>query len=72
MEAEPSEPKRKRSAGAQSAPEAAGAQNTAVKPSEKKRRRSQTAEETESGVPSKVRKTSESGEKQKVLATAGK
>lgn len=37
-------------------------QKTAGKVSEKKRRRSQTAETTESHVPSKIRKTSESCE----------
>lgn len=74
MEAEPSEPKRKRSAEAESEPEVTGTQKTPGKLPEKKRRRSQTAEGSESEVPSKIRKTSESesGEKQKDVAKTGK
>ncbi|XP_028284909.1 la-related protein 7 [Parambassis ranga] len=64
MEAEPSEQKRKRSA---TEPEVSNTQRTPGKLSEKKRRRSQTAEGSESDVPSKIRKTSESGEKEKVV-----
>ncbi|XP_012720381.2 la-related protein 7 [Fundulus heteroclitus] len=59
MEAAPSEQKRKPLAGGGD-PEAGGAQKTAGKLSEKKRRRSQTAEGSESDVPSKIRKTSQS------------
>ncbi|XP_030578542.1 la-related protein 7 [Archocentrus centrarchus] len=61
MEAEPAELKK------DCEPEASGTQKTASKLSEKKRRRSQTAEASESDVPSKMRRTSESetGEKEK-------
>lgn len=58
MELEPAEPKRKCSAS-----EADG-QKLPGKVSEKKRRRSHTAESAESHVPSKIRKTSESGGKE--------
>ncbi|XP_042368709.1 la-related protein 7 [Plectropomus leopardus] len=66
MEAEPSELKRKRSVGGDEL-DVAGTQKTLGKLSEKKRRRSQTAEGSESEVPSKMRKMSESeaGEKEK-------
>ncbi|XP_051285190.1 la-related protein 7 isoform X2 [Dicentrarchus labrax] len=60
MEAEPTEQKRKRSAAGDYELEAATTQKTPGKLSEKKRRRSQTAEGSESEVPSKIRKTSES------------
>ncbi|XP_073331071.1 la-related protein 7 [Pagrus major] len=63
MDAEPSEQKRKRSAAVEFDPEVATTQKTPGKVSEKKRRRSHTAEGSESDVPSKIRKTSESGEK---------
>lgn len=67
MEAEPSEQKRKRSTAGDCEPEVAGTQKTPGKLSEKKRRRSQTAEASESEVPYKIRKKSESdaGEKEK-------
>lgn len=68
MEAEPSEQKRKRSA---TDPEV-NTQRTPGKLSEKKRRRSQTAEGSESDVPSKIKKTSESGEKEKIATKSGK
>ncbi|CAN9509522.1 unnamed protein product [Ophioblennius macclurei] len=66
MEDEPSVQKRKTSTSAAVAAmeglesELSGTQKTAGKLSEKKRRRSQTAELSESDVPSKMRKTSES------------
>ncbi|XP_032439963.1 la-related protein 7 [Xiphophorus hellerii] len=59
MEAEPSEHKRKH-VTAYCDPETSSTQKTPGKLSEKKRRRSQTAEGSESDVPSKIRKTSES------------
>lgn len=59
MEAEPSEQKRKH-LRADCDPETTSTQKTPGKLSEKKRRRSQTAEGSESDVPSKIRKTSES------------
>uniref|UniRef100_A0AAQ5Z7F8 La-related protein 7 n=1 Tax=Amphiprion ocellaris TaxID=80972 RepID=A0AAQ5Z7F8_AMPOC len=67
MEAEPSEPKRQHSVSVDLDPEVSSTQKTPSKLSEKKRRRSQTAEGSESDVPSKIRKTSESesGEKEK-------
>ncbi|XP_022053728.2 la-related protein 7 [Acanthochromis polyacanthus] len=67
MEAERSEQKRQRSVSGDFDPEVASTQKTPGKLAEKKRRRSQTAEGSESEVPSKIRKTSESesGEKQK-------
>lgn len=66
MEAEPSEAKRKRSAAEDFESEVAVTLKTPDKLSEKKRRRSQMAEGSESEVPSKMRKTSESeGEKEK-------
>lgn len=66
MEAEQSEPKRKRSGAEDFESEVAGTLKTPDKLSEKKRRRSQMAEGSESEVPSKMRKTSESeGEKEK-------
>ncbi|KAK2863226.1 hypothetical protein Q5P01_002759 [Channa striata] len=68
MEAEPSEQKRKHSLAGESESEVASAQKTPGKLSEKKRRRSQTAEASESEVPSKIRKTSESGKKDKEAA----
>lgn len=61
MEAVPSEQKRKRSAAVEFEPEVAVTQKTPGKLSEKKRRRSQTAEGSENELPSKIRKTSESG-----------
>ncbi|KAM3590548.1 uncharacterized protein V6R79_011649 [Siganus canaliculatus] len=61
MEAEPSEHKRKRSVVVEMDPEVSSTQKTTGKLSEKKRRRSQAAEGSESDVPSKIRKTSESG-----------
>ncbi|XP_042256527.1 la-related protein 7 isoform X1 [Thunnus maccoyii] len=60
MEAEPSEQKRKRSVAEDLEQEVASSQKTLGKLSEKKRRRSQTAEGSESELPSKMRKTSES------------
>lgn len=60
MEAEPSEQKRKRSVVEDLEQEVASSQKTLGKLSEKKRRRSQTAEGSESELPSKMRKTSES------------
>lgn len=63
MEAEPSEQKRKRSAAVEFDPEVDTTEKTPGKVSEKKRRRSHTAEGSESDVPSKIRKTSEGGEK---------
>ncbi|KAM6909531.1 la-related protein 7 [Xenentodon cancila] len=60
METEPSEQKQKRSSERNFDPEVTSPQKTPGKPSEKKRRRSQTAEESERGVPSKMRKRSES------------
>lgn len=59
MEAEPSEQKRKHLT-ADCDPETTSTQKTPGKLSEKKRRRSQTAEGSESDVPPKIRKTSES------------
>lgn len=55
-------------------PEATGAHKTPSKLSEKKRRRSHTAEGSESDVPSKIRKTSESegGEREKDGARSSK
>lgn len=55
-------------------PEATGAHKTPGKLSEKKRRRSHTAEGSESDVPSKIRKTSESegGEREKDGAQSSK
>ncbi|XP_047429260.1 la-related protein 7 [Mugil cephalus] len=73
MEAEPSEQKQKHSAAVEdSGPEFADAPKISGKLSEKKRRRSQTAEGSESDVPSKIRKTSESEsrEKEKDVATS--
>lgn len=69
MEADPSEQKAKRSATGEFEPEVAVAQKTPGKLSDKKRRRSQTAEGSESEVPSKMRKTCENdaGEKEKDL-----
>lgn len=69
MEAESSEQKRKHSVGGDFESDSSGTQKTAGKLSEKKRRRSQTADGSESDVPSKIRKTSESeaGEKEKDL-----
>lgn len=74
MEAEPSGAKRKHSAVGDFDPELASTQKTPGKLSEKKRRRSQTVEGSDSDVPSKIRKTSESesGEKEKVVAKSGK
>ncbi|KAI3376498.1 hypothetical protein L3Q82_016949 [Scortum barcoo] len=63
MEAEPSEQKRKHSTGGEA--EVTRGQKTAGKLSEKKRRRSQTADGTESEVPSKIRKTSENDAREK-------
>nr|XP_020486086.1 la-related protein 7-like [Labrus bergylta] len=60
MEAEPSEQKRKRSAAADLDPEVANSQKTPGKLSDKKRRRSTTAEGSESELPSKIRRASES------------
>ncbi|XP_076581441.1 la-related protein 7 isoform X2 [Chaetodon auriga] len=67
MEAEPSEQKRKRLAAVEFEPEVAATQKAPSKLSEKKRRRSQTVEGSESEVPSKLRKMSETegGEKGK-------
>ncbi|XP_023255358.1 la-related protein 7 [Seriola lalandi dorsalis] len=67
MEAEPSEEKRKHSAAGDFEPDVASAQKTPGKLSEKKRRRSQTVEGSDSDVPAKIRKTSESelGKKEK-------
>ncbi|XP_059211424.1 la-related protein 7 [Centropristis striata] len=67
MEAEPSEQKRRRSAAGDFELEVAGTLKTPGKLSEKKRRRSHTAEGSESELPSKIRKTSESeaGQKEK-------
>ncbi|XP_040887784.1 la-related protein 7 isoform X2 [Toxotes jaculatrix] len=67
MEAEPSEQKRKHSAAGDFELEEASSQKTPGKLSEKKRRRSQTVGGSDSEVPSKIRKTSESeaGEKKK-------
>ncbi|XP_038130325.1 la-related protein 7 [Cyprinodon tularosa] len=59
MEAEPSEQKRKHLT-ADCDPESTGTQKTAGKFSEKKRRRSQTVEGSESDLPAKIRKISES------------
>ncbi|KAM9335316.1 la-related protein 7 isoform 2-T2 [Symphorus nematophorus] len=71
MEAEPSEQKRKRSAAVEFEPDVGVMQRTPGKLSDKKRRRSQTAEGSESEVPSKIRKTSESeGEKGKDITNA--
>lgn len=58
MELEAVEPKRKCSANE------ADDQKLPGKVSEKKRRRSHTAESAESHVPSKIRRTSESGDKE--------
>ncbi|XP_037336366.2 la-related protein 7 [Pungitius pungitius] len=68
-EAEPSAPKRRRSAAGDSESDVAATHKTPDKLSEKKRRRSQTAEGSGSDVPSKIRRTSESkaGEKDKDL-----
>ncbi|KAM8747554.1 la-related protein 7 isoform 1-T1 [Acanthopagrus schlegelii] len=63
MGAEPSEQKRKRSAAVEFDPEVDTTGKTPGKVSEKKRRRSHMAEGSESDVPSKIRKTSESGQK---------
>lgn len=73
MEAEPSEQKKKRPT-AECEVEVAATQKTQDKLSEKKRRRSQTAEGSESEVPSKIRKTSESegGETEKNVTQTGK
>ncbi|XP_019950924.2 la-related protein 7 isoform X2 [Paralichthys olivaceus] len=60
MEEEPSEQKRKHSAVGDFQLEGASTQKTPAKLSEKKRRRSQTVEGSESDLPSKIRKTSES------------
>lgn len=73
MEAEPSEAKRKRSAAEDFESEVAGTLKTPDKLSEKKRRRSHMAEGSESEVPSKMRKTSESeGEKEKDVTKTSK
>uniref|UniRef100_A0A1A8JD31 La-related protein 7 n=1 Tax=Nothobranchius kuhntae TaxID=321403 RepID=A0A1A8JD31_NOTKU len=64
MEAEPSEEKRKDPA-AGCDPEVASTHRTPPKASEKKRRRSQAAEATESDIPSKIRRISESESGQK-------
>ncbi|XP_026209243.1 la-related protein 7 [Anabas testudineus] len=66
LEAELSEPDRKRTAAEESEPEVSSAQKAAGKLSEKKRRRSQTVEVSECEVPSKMRRKSESetGEKE--------
>ncbi|XP_034532456.1 la-related protein 7 isoform X2 [Notolabrus celidotus] len=60
MEAEPSEQKRKRSTAGVFEAEATSTQKTPGKVSDKKRRRSQTTEGSESEVPSKMRRASES------------
>ncbi|XP_008292474.1 la-related protein 7 [Stegastes partitus] len=72
MEAEPSEQKRKRSVSGDLDPEVTNSQKAPGKLSEKKRRRSHTAEASDSDVPSKIRKTSESesGGKEKVAVTS--
>lgn len=74
MEAEPSEQMRKHSAAVEFEPAVATTQKNVGKLSEKKRRRSQTADGSESEVPSKMRKTSESegGGKEKVVTKTGK
>ncbi|XP_041842343.1 la-related protein 7 [Melanotaenia boesemani] len=59
MEAEPSEQKKKHSAAGEFDAEVTSTHRTLDKVSEKKRRRSQTAEGSESHLPSKIRKTSE-------------
>uniref|UniRef100_A0A667ZK04 La-related protein 7 n=1 Tax=Myripristis murdjan TaxID=586833 RepID=A0A667ZK04_9TELE len=61
METEPSERKKKRSVAEGTEAETSSSQKTPAKQSDKKRRRSQTAEgpESEEGIPSKMRKTSE-------------
>ncbi|XP_018546199.1 la-related protein 7 [Lates calcarifer] len=71
MDAEPSEHKRKHQAVGDFEPDIASAQKTLGKLSEKKRRRSQTVEGSESDIPSKIRKTSESesGEKKDAAKT---
>ncbi|KAM7366175.1 hypothetical protein PAMP_015640 [Pampus punctatissimus] len=70
MEAELSEQKRKCSAVGDLEQDVDISQKTPAKLSEKKRRRSQTAEGSESELPSKIRKTSESeaGEKERDVA----
>ncbi len=70
MEAEPSEQTRKRSAAVEFEPTVASTQKMPGKLSEKKRRRSQTAEGSESEVPSKIRKTSESEGREKERDTS--
>ncbi|XP_061565573.1 la-related protein 7 [Cololabis saira] len=67
METEPSEQKQKHSSQRDFDPEVTSPLKTPSKLSEKKRRRSQTAEDSERGVPSKIRKRkeSETGEKDK-------
>lgn len=73
MEAEPSEQKRKHLT-ADCDPESTGTQKTAGKLSEKKRRRSQTVEGSESDLPAKIRKISESetGDEEKDEANTSK
>uniref|UniRef100_A0A7N6AJG9 La-related protein 7 n=1 Tax=Anabas testudineus TaxID=64144 RepID=A0A7N6AJG9_ANATE len=73
LEAELSEPDRKRTAAEESEPEVSSAQKAAGKLSEKKRRRSQTVEVSECEVPSKMRRKSESetGEKENDGAKTG-
>ncbi|XP_035005251.1 la-related protein 7 isoform X2 [Hippoglossus stenolepis] len=70
MEAEPSEQKRKHSAVGDFQREGASTQKTPAKLSEKKRRRSQTVEGSDSDVPSKIRKTSESESREKEMDVA--
>ncbi|XP_054457237.1 la-related protein 7 isoform X2 [Anoplopoma fimbria] len=65
MEAKPSELKRKRSAAGDFESHVTATHKTPDKLSEKKRRRSQTAEGSESEVPSKMRRTSESEAEEK-------
>ncbi|XP_062240413.1 la-related protein 7 [Platichthys flesus] len=67
MEEEPSEEKRKHSAVGDFQPEGGSTHKTPAKLSEKKRRRS-TLEGSESDVPSKIRKTSESESREKDVA----
>ncbi|XP_034412895.1 la-related protein 7 isoform X2 [Cyclopterus lumpus] len=66
---EPSAPKRKRTETGDFESDVGATRKTPEKLSEKKRRRSQTAEDSDSDVPSKMRRTSESeaGEKEKDL-----
>ncbi|XP_008324472.1 la-related protein 7 [Cynoglossus semilaevis] len=70
METQPSERKKKQSAARDLEPELVVTTKTVVKVSEKKRRRSQTVEGTDTELPSKIRKTSESesGVKEKNVA----